>query len=93
MQVSSLNEVKIYSLSCGKSLPEVSHFPAPSRTLWGRPPRGTAAPLLGPSVCFSWTLVSPRLGEAQRRLTVSWGGVGIGKRGHCRHRARSWTKG
>uniref|UniRef100_A0A8Q3SHY9 Nucleolar protein 10 n=1 Tax=Homo sapiens TaxID=9606 RepID=A0A8Q3SHY9_HUMAN len=23
MQVSSLNEVKIYSLSCGKSLPEV----------------------------------------------------------------------
>lgn len=24
MQVSSLNEVKIYSLSCGKSLPEVS---------------------------------------------------------------------
>uniref|UniRef100_A0A2K6TEL7 Nucleolar protein 10 n=1 Tax=Saimiri boliviensis boliviensis TaxID=39432 RepID=A0A2K6TEL7_SAIBB len=25
MQVSSLNEVKIYSLSCGKSLPEVSH--------------------------------------------------------------------
>lgn len=27
MQVSSLNEVKIYSLSCGKSLPEVSRFP------------------------------------------------------------------
>jgi hypothetical protein len=27
MQVSSLNEVKIYSLSCGKSLPEVSSRP------------------------------------------------------------------
>lgn len=39
MQVSSLNEVKIYSLSAGRSLPEVSEEPLPR----GRPAAGRAA--------------------------------------------------
>lgn len=42
MQVSSLNEVKIYSLSCGKSLPEVRHFGVP---LLSRPPPLSSAPV------------------------------------------------
>jgi hypothetical protein len=47
MQVSSLNEVKIYSLSCGKSLPEVSPSRAPSLGLFGSSP-GSCRSLLWP---------------------------------------------
>lgn len=68
MQVSSLNEVKIYSLSCGKSLPEVSH-PA---VLAGQPPLSSALSL----ACFSWDRICPRLGEV--RVLVSSGA------GRCR---------
>lgn len=50
MQVSSLNEVKIYSLSCGKSLPEVS---ALGVLRAGRPPLSWA---LAPA-CVPWTLI------------------------------------
>lgn len=58
MQVSSLNEVKIYSLSCGKSLPEVSHLGA---LLAGQPPLVSALSL----VCFRWAQVGSGLGEVQ----------------------------
>lgn len=47
MQVSSLNEVKIYSLSCGKSLPEVSPLGV---LLAGQPPLSWALAL----PCFRW---------------------------------------
>lgn len=63
MQVSSLNEVKIYSLSCGKSLPEVSH---PGVPLAGQPPR-CAALLLA---CCRRARVGPRVGQVQRRVAV-----------------------
>lgn len=54
MQVSSLNEVKIYSLSCGKSLPEVSlSSGCPRLEVYGNLLAGSPPRPLAPVLFFS----------------------------------------
>lgn len=75
MQVSSLNEVKIYSLSAGRSLPEVSAAGRGAASEPGEPggsfrPRGAGIATAGPSVSapVPGTAAAPRGGAPRQRL-------------------------
>lgn len=65
MQVSSLNEVKIYSLSCGKSLPEVSQVGSSSSRMPLSPPLRPWQFLLAPG--------RPRAGGGSEARDGTWG--------------------
>lgn len=71
MQVSSLNEVKIYSLSCGKSLPEVRHFGVPR--LSRQPPLSSAL-----ASVLAWPWPAPGSGRPGGQVAVPAGA------GRCR---------